>query len=292
MDIKTVRFLHEVNNRFYQKQGASFAQTRGAPWQGWTRCLEVLQAEGLTLALPTPKAEESIHSSKSDCTVRSICEPKSLSVLDIASGNARFEDFLQESLPEIVIDYYAVDNSIEMASGRQTQNLDVLDLMIKAAVLEDKYITVNELLEAPLCDLSVSFGFMHHIPSQELRKALLNAMISNTKLGGFIIVSFWQFLKSIDLAHKAKVVHKQALAELDSVSPFSNGDELQTALDKGDYFLGWQDKVAAYRYCHSFSESEIDALVASVAERTKLVAHFSADGRTQNLNSYIVLEVH
>ena len=259
MDTKTIRYLHELNNRFYQEQGASFARTRGAPWHGWKHCLEVLQAE------------------------KDVQSSNTLSVIDVASGNTRFKNFLQESLPSAKINYFAVDNSREMAAGNEFQNLDVLELLIDGQKL-------SEQLAVPACDLSTSFGFMHHIPSQELRKSLLENMLDITKSSGFIAISFWQFLKSSELAHKAETTHTQALEQMDTTPLYESTCELQSALDAGDYFLGWQDKLGTYRYCHSFSEEEIDELVAAVTDRAELTSRFSADGRTQNLNSYIILQ--
>ena len=276
MDIKTIHYLHELNNRFYQEQGASFARTRGAPWHGWKRCLEVLQQEGLTSPPPTLPAEEGVQN------------PSTLSVLDIASGNGRFADFLQEALPNTEINYFALDNSCEMAAGSTFQNLDVLELLIKSTKINGSKSDILSLF--PPAELCVSFGFMHHIPGQKLRKSLLDFMLELTKTNGFIAISFWQFLKSSDLAHKAKTTHQQALEKLGDTPPYGGAEQLQAALDAGDYFLGWQDKEHTYRYCHSFSESEIDELIASTTDRAKLISRFSADGRTQNLNTYLILQ--
>jgi len=255
MDITAVQKLWDLNNRFYREQGASFARTRGAPWHGWKRCLEVLQGEGC------------------------IQKAQSYSVLDLACGNMRFETFLRDALSGTTVDYYGVDNSTQMMTGKQCQDLDVLELLIQRQ-------DVNAQIEAPLCDLSVSFGFMHHIPGQELRKALLDVMIAHAQPGGHIIVSFWQFLNSPELARKAELTHREALDEGSTLA------DLSDVLDAGDYFLGWQGKPGACRYCHSFSSDEISWLVEQVADRARLVARFDADGRTGDLNCYIVLKVN
>lgn len=284
MDNSTVRFLHEVNNRFYQEQGASFAQTRGAPWHGWEQCLESLVDAGLSRA--------------------------SFSVFDLACGNMRFETFLRTSLPETTIDYFGLDNSDEMSgvddsgSKNHYQSLDILDLLINKT--PD---AVSSHIYAPQCDVVSSFGFMHHTPSQHLRKALLDVMISHAAPGGFIAVSFWQFLKCPNLARKAEEAHEEALATLDGT--FLSGDgvnnnpgklqatpderindssELRTSLEEGDYFLGWQNKGGAYRYCHSFLDHEIDDLLEYASGKTSLASRFEADGRTKNLNQYLVLQ--
>ena len=62
-------------------------------------------------------------------------------------------------------------------------------------------------------------------------------------------------------------------------------------LDAGDRLLGWRDEPGAYRYCHSFTDGEIDALAASVGHAVTEVARFRADGRDGALNSYLVLQV-
>jgi len=288
MNITTIKFLHELNNRFYQEQGASFAQTRGAPWHGWKRCLEILD-------------ETAAFSNK-----------KSLSVLDFACGNMRFKTFMEQQLPDVTIDYFGLDNSDEMASkeiaASNYQSLDILNCLLAES---DQLLHTR--IQAPNCKLSVSFGFMHHIPGQQLRKKVLDLMIEKTLTDGHIIVSFWQFLKSPQLAAKAEQTHAQALSDIQTKdradmgarssadldftpklleygTPASPSPLTNLYLEQGDYFLGWQNVEGAYRYCHSFSETEIDELITSVADKTQLIARFEADGRTQNLNSYIVLK--
>ncbi|WP_281624914.1 hypothetical protein [Senegalimassilia anaerobia] len=46
-----------------------------------------------------------------------------------------------------------------------------------------------------------------------------------------------------------------------------------------------------YRYCHHFDEPEIERLLAMVADSADLVSRFEADGKTGNLNEYVVLRV-
>ena len=53
-------------------------------------------------------------------------------------------------------------------------------------------------------DLSVSFGFLHHIPLPQWRAAFLEALIEATKPGGFACISLWRFLTDDGLAAKAK----------------------------------------------------------------------------------------
>lgn len=130
-------------------------------------------------------------------------------------------------------------------------------------------------------DLSVSFGFLHHIPLPEWRATFLQTLIRATKPGGFAFVSLWRFLTDEGLAAKAKESTASGIAEL------GYGKE---QFGKGDCLLGWKKETGAYRYCHSFSDEEIDALASAVTNEGRLKARFQADGRTGALNEYLVFQ--
>lgn len=59
----------------------------------------------------------------------------------------------------------------------------------------------------------------------------------------------------------------------------------------GDFVLGWQNVPGAYRYCHSFSDIELDQLVVACGDAAEEVVRFTADGRTGEMNAYVVLQV-
>ena len=154
------------------------------------------------------------------------------------------------------------------------QNLDVIERLSAGCL--------REALEVPdaLCDLAVSFGFMHHVPLERWRVGLLRALIAKVRPGGFVAVSFWRFLNSDKLARKAQETTDRARAELGLPE-----------LPGNDYLLGWQDTQGLYRYCHHFDEPEIERLLAAVADSAELVSRFEADGKTGNLNEYVALRV-
>jgi len=273
MDIGTADRLRQINNDFYRDHAASFSETREHPWQGWHRCLEVLRE---------------MNDDKQDGDFG--FDLNRFSVLDLACGNQRLKSFLKNELPEAEITYYAVDycdalipSTFEAVANSDTpatsatvvnyQSLDILELLHKRAEL-------GESLAAPVCDLSVSFGFMHHVPLYAHREEVLRSLIRQTRRGGYVIVTLWQFLKDQVLREKALVTHERALQEL--------GLE---QLGENDFLLGWKDMPGAYRYCHHFSDDEIDRLVAAVAEEATVVSRFSADGKSQDLNAYLVLRV-
>jgi len=266
MDLKTADILRKLNNDFYREQSATFAATRQAPWPGWQRCLE--RGRGV-FPISTSYADEP-HRTETGKT------PRPLSVFDLGCGNLRFEVFLTSRFPAIDFSFYAVDSCDDLLPETPAvsyQHLDVLEALHQGQNL-------NALLTAPACDLSVAFGLLHHVPLPEHRAEIMTTLVNQTRPGGRIIVSLWQFLRDPARAEKAQVTHGRALRELG----------LPEGLDPGDYLLGWKNLPGVYRYCHSFSDTEVDALAASVADQVTLVDRFSSDGRTGNLNTYLVLE--
>lgn len=275
MNAETITALCQINTDFYRSQCASFSETRNHPWPGWKRCLDVLEA---------------------DCPDEWHADREELSVLDVACGNLRFETFLASAYPHAEITAYAVDNCDNLVptqagvlTGLPTgapaesqakvhyQSLDVMGALRKGAHGEG-VLPLAEEIAAPACDLTVSFGFMHHVPSAQHREKVLAGLVEKTRAGGYVAVSFWQFLNNESMAAKAQAVHEQAKAEL-----------ALPELEEGDYLLGWKNVPGAYRYCHHFSEEEIEQLAASAADKAQVVSRFHADGRTGDLNSYLVL---
>ncbi|MCL1847098.1 MAG: class I SAM-dependent methyltransferase [Coriobacteriia bacterium] len=251
MDSKTAEILSTINSGFYYDNHASFSATRKTAWPGWERCLALLEEELLA-------------------------DTQSLSVFDLACGNLRFRDFLISALPGYTLNYHAVDNCdllVPQTAAVSYQNLDILDTLQKKRSLKS-------LIQAPPCDLCVCFGFLHHVPLQEYREALLSTLVELARPGGCVIVSFWQYLSNVALAAKARDSHQRALEEL--------GLTCLEGLGDNDLLLGWADTPGAYRYCHSFSDPEIDHLLASIARRTTLLSRFTSDGRGSNLNTYVV----
>lgn len=250
--------LCALTEEFYRANAESFSQTRQSPWQGWVRLLEVVEAA-------------------------SGQEP--LCVLDLACGNLRFERYLADALPNRVLSGYAVDNCNPLVEAGERNESDALSRMSFQNLDAIERLSagcLRESLGAPdaSCDLAVSFGFMHHVPLERWRVELLRALVAKVRPGGFVAVSFWRFLNSDKLARKAKETTSRARAGLGIPE-----------LPPNDYLLGWQDTQGLYRYCHHFDEPEIERLLAMVADSADLVSRFEADGKTGNLNEYVVLRV-
>ena len=293
MDKQTARFLSALNCRFYEEHASSFSDTRNTPWSGWAHCLDAISYTG-TSSSPLPY----------------------LSVLDLACGNLRFEAFLTRMLPTTRFDFFAVDacdTLIPSTPAVNYQHLDVLSALLDGSCL-------HEQLVAPACDLSVSFGFMHHVPCRTHREELLLSLIRKTRPGGHTIVSLWQFANNENMRKKAQAAHSRALAELgqekrrinhcipssDQFAPSllvrtvrtvptvpavpTVPEDLPAHLEQNDFLLGWQNTPGAFRYCHSFSDVEVNQLAAVAEGSAHVVARFKADGRTNDLNAYLVFK--
>lgn len=285
MDTKTAEILCNATAAFYRAQAASFSATRHAPWPGWRRCVaEALDAFGAPASRSHDEdAEAPASPSGNDVAARSACEPPAcLRVFDLACGNLRFEAFLTDALPATRLEVYAVDNcdalacdeSLASSASVVYESSDVIRGLIDGAPLA-------LLHHAPAVDLAVSFGFFHHVPGVDLRLRVLEGLVDAVRPGGMVAVSLWQFMKSDALAAKAAATHPRALESL-GIDPAS--------LDENDWLLGWKDAEDTWRYCHHFADEEIDRLIAAVANRARLLARFEADGRTGDMNTYLIFQ--
>ncbi|MCL2826647.1 MAG: class I SAM-dependent methyltransferase [Eggerthellaceae bacterium] len=275
MDTKTAEILCKINNDFYQSQSESFSKTRKAPWPGWERCMRPLRDAVCDGSLGQAGGARDSRASEGG--------NRQLAVLDLACGNMRFASFLDAAFPEADIAYYGVDDCDGLAAPFASrmpqvryQSLDVLGVLHEGQCLNDR-------LDAPTCGLSVSFGFLHHIPLAAQREEVLASLIRQTQAGGYAAVSFWRFLDDPAMRGKAQAAHQRALKELGLRG-------LEGELGADDYLLGWKNMPGIYRYCHSFTESEIDQIAESASGRAVLVDRFRSDGRTSSLNTYLVFK--
>ena len=251
----TAERLSYVTSEFYAQQTQSFSATRQMPWQGWQQCLD---------AMPQLLVGE---------------KP---SVLDVGCGNLRFARFLRDEAGIVPAKYFAVDKCKPLVESGEADThvseLAFIELDVIKSLLDN---TLSSRLIVPACDLVVAFGFLHHVPGAQKRIQLLHTLLDKTKPGGFVCVSFWQFMNSQKLAAKAQETTAQGLRELGIDA---------SELEEHDYLIGWQDKTNTWRYCHHFSQEELDELLASLGPDVHVCAQFSADGKDNNLNRYVILQ--
>lgn len=186
-------------------------------------------------------------------------------LLDVACGNLRFEKFLIEinSQPAYAI---CIDNCESLLPDNQPSFVEVKKVDLLSCDFKFNV------------DFAVCFGFMHHIPSASARREFLLKLLDSVKTGGFVAISFWQFMKDEKIARKAVETTARALKKHD------------LELEEGDFLLGWQEREDIFRYCHNFEDSEIEAMVSELGDRCALIDQFSEDGKSHNLNKYVILK--
>lgn len=322
MDLRTVEILRQLNNRFYEACAEAFSQTRQGAWEGWKACLPFIQnayaknpgeeqgshcgsgaeklcrgqwERGEEQGVNCDSAAEKLRRSQwergveqgSHCGSAALGAGERLSLFDLACGNGRFEAFLADELPAVVADIVAVDSCNTLMKKARTpqvsfREFDALEALVRNEPWSQRF---------PACDVAVSFGFFHHIPSSGLRNRVLSELLSLVRPGGLVIVSLWCFLEDERLSRKAKRAHERALAALGERFG-AQGVPLADELESGDCFLGWQDAEELWRYCHSFDDAQASELASSVADTADEVARFRADGKPGKLNIYLVLRKH
>ncbi|MDO5335374.1 MAG: class I SAM-dependent methyltransferase [Coriobacteriia bacterium] len=251
MERRVSDILNQATCAFYAGQAESFSQTRRSAWPGWLCCLGYLDGLGARVRL-----------------------------LDLACGNLRFESFLERERPAVEWSIEALDSCADLFSSAQDLASPVRfrELDLVSALLDgDGRFGLDCSLFVDAC---VSFGFFHHVPGFETRVHALSCLLGQLRPGGIAMVSLWQFAKSPELLARAQAATQRGASALD----LCPGD-----LEPGDYLMGWRDEGDVFRYCHSFAPEEIDELLAAVSDSAELVERFEADGRTGDLNTYLVL---
>ncbi len=259
MNLRTAETLTRLTDAFYRAQAASFSSTRKSPWRGWERCARFL----------VPSAPD---------------DGAPVRVLDVGCGNLRFERYLAADFPYVPWEIYAVDNcrallaDQALASGAQVhfQELDIMPALLRGAG------ALERVLQAPPCDAAVCFGVMHHVPTFAARAELLRTLVSGVRAGGTVCVSLWRFMANEGMAQRVRALQPRAREDAGLAA---------ADLERNDYLLGWNAQPGVYRYCHHFDDGEVDRLADAVSDKARVVDRFTADGRSGNLNAYIVLRV-
>ena len=302
MDSATANILNTTTQAFYAAQAQSFFATRQAGWQGWQRVLAHMNWCDVGSA----------HA-QGDLSYVCSLDKRKKCVLDVACGNLRFKRYLEQQFPQLSWDYHAVDSCdalVEHFDGVTYTQRDIVSLLLACtfsgagagketvasggsgagrnaganSAASTHAHNAAELLPLVNADLCVCFGFFHHVPGMQARKNLLGALLRATCSDVIVALSLWRFMDDAGLAQKARISHAAAQEHF-----FEQGISLN--LDKGDYLLGWQQESNVFRYCHYFSDTDINELIESASGCATLIDRFRADGRTGALNEYLVFRV-
>lgn len=145
-------------------------------------------------------------------------------------------------------------------------------------------------------DLVVSFGFMHHIAGYELRKRFIKKLLKLTSPTGVCVLSLWRFAEDPRAREKAMRETKENLSALKAGTlhgaeafTLTQCKKIEDSLEEGDFLLSWQGQAGYGRYCHSFSDREIDTIVRDLPSSYRLLDRFCADGKNGCMNCYLIL---
>ena len=256
MNKATVLKLNQLNIEFYTKVAHSFSATRQSPWPGWEKCWEKIEAELLNQQAHTP-----------------------LRILDVGCGNGRFGKFVSEKLNgRSPLEYdgfdqdwqlleYAKESFAELEYHNPIESsFSQIDLLER--LHEDEYLS-----HTPF-DVVACFGVFHHVPSAELRLKFVKKLAQSVDFGGLLLISLWQFDRNSTLVSRAINPAKIGLSPND--------------LEENDYFLTWERDTSAIRYCHLVTKEEQDELIH--ASGLQLVDRYSADGKSDDHNEYLILQ--
>lgn len=239
MNKKTVEKLLALNKAFYEKAGVSFSRTRNYGWPGWKIVLQDFKSKQLDIN----------------------------NVLDLACGNGRFFASLNKFYPEA--SYIGVDDSEILLHEAELTYHDKNVSWINQDVL--KGIDINEKF-----DLVCAFGFLHHIPSFELRNTFLLNAAGQLSGSGYLVISLWDFLGK---KYEQRNTQDELLKEVGI-----SADELESH----DFILDWRSQARALRYAHAYDDDEIEELL-DVSGLT-LEKEFYADGRDGKSNRYLIIK--
>jgi tRNA (uracil-5-)-methyltransferase TRM9 len=195
-----------------------------------------------------------------------------LMAVDIGCGNGRWFGYLEsDNRPQKAIGVDIDSFMLNQARHRFTRYPEFS--FYQADCIQD----LSKIMETLISDkasLITAFGLWHHIPSYELRLYNLHLLANRLSDRGVLCVSLWQFAQDQAYVHKLK----------DPSSVISQVGIESSEFEPGDYFLGWQQESSALRYCHSFSDEEINRLATDLGLPYKIIIG-SGNDRT---NRYLV----
>jgi SAM-dependent methyltransferase len=286
-----IHHLNKFNHSFYSYSAVSFSRTRSSQWEGWARALPAIQT-----------VFDAVQN-----------KDKRPQVIDIGCGNGRFLDFLHRHSGLRDFSYQGIDLSQELLNHAAAVATDdsIKRTLIQADLVETLLLSATQLgadlhttdesavisrhssepmrttlaeLFSPRPDLIAVLGVMHHIPTFDLRKQLLEATWRELAPGGLLIITFWQFADGTRFSESKTSPTLRHVHSTDSSAPQAAQAD---RFSDNDYLLPWQNKPAA-RYAHHFCSDEIAKLLQSLYQATPLDS-FTADGKEQ-LNYYLILK--
>lgn len=193
-----------------------------------------------------------------------------MQVLDIGCGNGRLAERLEQD--GYVLDYVGIDAAPELVAIANAKRpaLKRIRTQFRVADITARGWSGDMAADQPF-DRAVAFAVLHHIPSLELRRVVLQEIRTLLKPSGIFVMSNWQFTRNARLRNK--------------IVPWTTVGIDGDRLEPGDALLDWKRGGEVFRYCHLLTEQEIEKL-AGVTGFT-VIRQFLAD---QELNLYSILQ--
>jgi tRNA (uracil-5-)-methyltransferase TRM9 len=247
MKRETALALNALNQAFYAAIAPEWSDSRRHPWPGFERVLG--------LWAPAAGGVEK-------------------RVLDVGAGDGRFAPLLQHALVGRPFEYLGIDANEQLLAHARGRGLGPHLRFARADFLEDE----SALPSGPF-ELVVLFGVLHHVPSFERRRQLLNALAQRVAPGGLFAVTFWRLDRDprFDTRLRSFADYNARASE-----PIDEAD-----LEPGDTLLSWGDR-DVLRYCHFPDARETETLITATG--LPVLARFDADGRGDALNEYVVFK--
>lgn len=248
MKPETANQLVELNRKFYSDFGDAFAATRRRIQPGIHTVLQ-------RLSKLAPHAGE---------------------WLDLGCGGGQVA--LAWAAFERKGRYLGVDFSLELLTEARARATDInaSDLIVEYAQSDMSADAIEAEFQPESFDGVLAFASLHHLPTNEMRKALLQSVYCILKPGGLFIHSEWQFHHSPRLMKRVQDWSRIGLSIAD--------------VDENDYLLDWryslpgQAEQTGLRYVHLYTLEELEALMKECGFSS--VFEFDSDGKEGNLALY------
>ncbi|MCI0474932.1 MAG: class I SAM-dependent methyltransferase [Anaerolineales bacterium] len=239
MDEQLVKQLIAINQKFYSEFASAFSETRSSAQTRLDRIVAYIGDAG--------------------------------KILDLGCGNGRLAERLEREGKRA--SYVGVDASpqlIAIATARKMQLRHIAADFFVGDITQASWTRSVPFANASF-DIALALAVLHHIPSFDLRAAVLRDLRALLKPGARLILTNWAFDRN-------ERQRKRIVAWSDA--GFDPRD-----LETGDALLAWKRGGVGYRFCHLITKEEMMRLAD--ASGFQVVKQYYADAE---LNLYSVLQ--
>jgi SAM-dependent methyltransferase len=251
MELATAQQLADLNRRFYQEHGETFAETRPRLHPGVRRVLARV--------------------------------PRGARVLEVGCGDGKVGRWLVANANPV--SYLGLDASAAMlerarrvTSGKWQVAGGTSSLVTRhPSQMSFELADLTEpdwprILPSHPFDWILAFAVFHHLPGFDARAQILRALADRLAPGGAFVMSNWQFTRSERLKRRIVPWAAAHLAEAD--------------VEPGDYLLSWErGGRRGLRYVHALDEAEARRMAGTAG--LTVVEVFRSDGATGDLADYV-----